>query len=289
MAKQYKVGDKVRIVRDLYSHLVGRVGVIVEDDGTSNAPYRVKVDNGSLYWKFGNTLELVAEKPSKSARITELESKVAALEAEVQVLTGAKVPHKMSAMSRGFETLAKFKPTPNQQRKAVIERAKKFVAECVVNAKSVIVIHGEGNAQYRQHSNVMTFHVNAKKRTVVALGHALYGGKLRLKAIAKCAPDDVFNADIGKAIALGRALGLDVSEFENALKPTEFIVGQTVESVTNAGNRIVYRNVTKVTADKVHGFDERKGYVCFIHKDAGERYGYPCVNPYITDDTEAKY
>lgn len=70
------------------------------------------------------------------------------------------------------------------------------------------------------------FIVNKGKRTVVVLMRGLGSGKMRAKGIAKCAPDDCFNVHIGKAIALRRALGIDVpSEYLNAPQPTEVRVG----------------------------------------------------------------
>ena len=49
------------------------------------------------------------------------------------------------------------------------------------------------------------------------------------RGIAKAAPDDCFNVHIGKAIALHRALGLEVpDEYLNAPQPTEVRVGDAV-------------------------------------------------------------
>lgn len=54
------------------------------------------------------------------------------------------------------------------------------------------------------------FVVNADKRTVVAIvGYKDHNEEIS-KGRAKCAPGDVFNEHIGKAIALRRALGLEV-------------------------------------------------------------------------------
>lgn len=50
----------------------------------------------------------------------------------------------------------------------------------------------------------------------------------------------MFNEHIGKAIALGRALGLDVSEFENAVQPSHYAVGQIGISAIH-DNGIKYR------------------------------------------------
>lgn len=74
------------------------------------------------------------------------------------------------------------------------------------------------------------FIVNAEKRTVVALRKLFENGRVISKGIAKCAPDDCFNAHIGKAIALRRALGLEVpTEYLNVPQPTEVRDGDYVE------------------------------------------------------------
>lgn len=168
---------------------------------------------------------IIEESPSINERISALETQVAELlQMQVKAVQKRKKPKHL---------LAHY-PTPNEQRKAVIERAKAFVAE-----------------QYRYDTvrskvsgpNTVEFIVNSEKKIVVALLRRKYVNTkiVRHKGIAKCSPDDVFNADIGKAIALGRALGLDVSEFENAPKPTEAVIGQRVRF---AGGSSV-RNVTK--------------------------------------------
>ncbi len=96
--------------------------------------------------------------------------------------------------------------TPNQQRAAIIEKAKKFV---------------EGNLKL----------LISYDFVVINNGTKLYSRQLfqGIKlTTAKCSPNDVFNEHIGKAIALGRALGLDVSEFEQAAQPTEFVSEQII-------------------------------------------------------------
>lgn len=73
------------------------------------------------------------------------------------------------------------------------------------------------------------FIVNAEKRTVVALRKSFAEGYIRDRGIAKCAPTDCFNAHIGKAIALRRALRLPVPvEYLNVPQPTEVRDGDYV-------------------------------------------------------------
>ncbi|MCY9512132.1 hypothetical protein M5W68_16330 [Paenibacillus larvae] len=73
------------------------------------------------------------------------------------------------------------------------------------------------------------FIINRKKRTVVCILRDLGRNKVCSRGIAKCAPGDVFNSHIGRAIALRRALGLKVpAEYLSVPNPTEFKVGDIV-------------------------------------------------------------
>lgn len=72
------------------------------------------------------------------------------------------------------------------------------------------------------------FHVNRDKRAVTAL--VKRGGALFAKFTAKCSPADVFHAEIGKAIALRKALGLTVpTEYTDAPQPDKPQVGAVVQ------------------------------------------------------------
>lgn len=51
--------------------------------------------------------------------------------------------------------------------------------------------------------------INEEKRTVVVLLKSKFTGNVRCRGISKAHPGDKFNADIGKAIAIRRALGLE--------------------------------------------------------------------------------
>lgn len=115
--------------------------------------------------------------------------------------------------------------TPQQIRDEIVERAKKDVSYFT---RCTEVLGNKRGINYRYHSE--EFIVNKEKRTVVALLKGIISGKIRAKGIAKCAPSDCFNVHIGKAIALRRALGLDVpSEYYNAPNPTEVRIGDTVQ------------------------------------------------------------
>lgn len=92
--------------------------------------------------------------------------------------------------------------------------------------------------------------VNAQKRTVVALIR-YKSGELCYRGIAKCAPGDVFNAHLGRAIALRRALGLEV--------PAEYLTCPMPEEV-RVGDVIAWRHAL----DEVYTVGECEGKRVFI-------------------------
>ncbi|MGG2024186.1 hypothetical protein AB1282_00555 [Gottfriedia sp. S16(2024)] len=140
-------------------------------------------------------------------------------------------------------------------RDEIIEKAKRDVAELEKNAESELNNGIEdGNFTYRQRINVIKFVINKEKRTVVALVCAKINPKLiREKGIAKCDPSDCFNAHIGKAIALRRALGLEVpSEYLTAPQPTEARTGDVVRSLMSGkeGEVVAKKKDRPVIADE---------------------------------------
>lgn len=116
------------------------------------------------------------------------------------------------------------------RRDEIVEKAKQDIKELAKDGKSFFTPGDIGNYTYRHRVFYVEFVVNRKKRTVVALVRGARTGKLRERGIAKCHPNDCFNVHIGKAIALRRALGLDVpDEYLNAPQPTEVRVGDIVD------------------------------------------------------------
>lgn len=154
-------------------------------------------------------IESVESKPTKNQRITALENEVAELKLIVHELRDGRKTMR-DVMNKVLNepstpTVEDDKPlTPNQQRFLTIIDAKRFIAE-----RQAVMLFGH-----------VDFIVNTEKRTIVALLKPLGSNQVVKRGIAKCDPNDVFNEHIGKAIALGRALGLDVSEFEQAVQPT---------------------------------------------------------------------
>lgn len=121
------------------------------------------------------------------------------------------------------------KSEPVSDRDAIVERAKADVAE-------LERIGNDSDARLPAESSFsrgfygVEFVVNRDKQTVVALIKARRSSWIRARGIAKCAPGDVFNSHIGRAISLRRALGLEVpAEYLNAPQPTETRVGDIVK------------------------------------------------------------
>lgn len=238
---QFKVGDKVEVSKEHFYYDIGDTFVINKIDGVGD------LFSAEGICVFPRKVNLASPKPTKKQRLTTLEQKVEAMQAEIDSLKAAQ---KITVSAPNFtikseadiakiaselaEMVAKeMKLTPNEQRKAIIDEAKAFVEDvshrmAQYGHGNLLGKHGEITTNVRGYVTKVEFVVNAEKRTVVAIVRNLHGHFIREKAIAKCAPNDVFNADIGKAIALGRALGLDVSKFEKAVQPSEVVEGMVV-------------------------------------------------------------
>src|SRR5690606_26750082 len=180
--------------------------------------------------------------------------------------------------------LSQVKLSPNEQRKAIIAEAKAFVEKY-----SGIVRAGTTPYTTESGGTIVKLFVNEKKRTVTAIPHLVHVNfdDVDYKKFAKCAPDDVFNADIGKAIALGRALGLDVSRFEQAVKPTEVVVGQVVHKTQG----VLKGSVGPVTSVGDTSFAMGEAGLTFTGDKSinGEYVWAYKKDVEINDDTEAVY
>lgn len=317
MAK-FKIGDKVRVLdAEAIKQAVekgfetGGIYLVSSIDSYGDPRLGVGDDELTLFESELRYIEKVADKPTKNQRISTLEAQVSELVAEVEALKQArkdvtpvinlpvqsdvdvvKIADQLAEMIVG-ETI-KPAPTPNELRKAVIAEARAFVAELTA------YINPEAGGYKQEHPkygmidrSVYTwiarsfFEVKPDKREVTVVLKPKKLDDVITKAIAKCAPGDVFNADIGKAIALGRALGLDVSKFEQAVQPTEPTVGMKIE-VVFVGGRVMGVDVPdKVEKDGDRFLLSRKGegltgggsYTTYRPEDGAR----------IIDDTEAQY
>lgn len=107
--------------------------------------------------------------------------------------------------------------TPKLNRAEVIAKATADVAELMRIGRSTFADLPE-ESPLRGKYYAVEFYVNRDKRAVTAL--VKRGSIVYAKFTAKCSPADVFHAEIGKAIALRRTLGLAVpSEYTDAPQP----------------------------------------------------------------------
>jgi hypothetical protein len=160
------------------------------------------------------------------------------LQAEIQSLKERVTA--LEQLTKGGDAQATPAPAPRQlTRDDIIEMAKRDVAELLsenYEPGSTPKIKTPSQSVWFvddwpfEIMDECEFIVNREKRTVVALIKTIDEGKVVHRGIAKCHPDDCFNAHIGRAIALRRALGLEVpDEYLNAPQPTEVRVGDIIE------------------------------------------------------------
>ncbi len=146
------------------------------------------------------------------------------LENNVDFRTLAKIAGvEMKATIHAGETIIPAQKSPRQIRDEIIEKAKCDLIKLKIIARD----------DYAKH---VKFFINKEKRTVAALLVSRVSRRVFERGIAKCDPTDCFNVHIGKAIALRRALGLEIpDEYLNAPQPTEVRVGDVVSGGREQG------------------------------------------------------
>lgn len=237
--REAREGDVVIFTENTYEYL------------QNNKPYRVHKGRRNLL--VGDGVFLYLPLCGRSVKNTEV----------YELITSSK-KHENKDLESEYHEKVKAEETPNQLRAEVIEKAKGFV-----DIKSHYLQDSTrcvGGFELKQKENPhhcvwvteVDFVINADKRKVVALLKCL-DGSLRVKGIANCNINDVFNEHIGKAIALGRALGLDVSEFEKAVQPTIAMEGTKVYLIDMG----VTDEVNKATLE-IANEDIRCGYAKII-------------------------
>lgn len=171
-----------------------------------------------------------------AARVSGLEAKVAEMMRPVnERVNPAELSMSKSEVEAAIEVFSQPIPpqkTAQQIRDEIVERAKADVKTLLDTPSPIghdIEALDGAYINYHPHNHRVEFVVNRDKRTVVALVWNRRTDKLRLRGIAKCAPNDVFNTHIGRAIALRRALGLEVpAEYLSVPNPEEVRVGDVV-------------------------------------------------------------
>lgn len=167
----------------------------------------------------------------------------------------------------------------NQQRAELIQRAGEFVKNAGKESRGrTTYIHGG----YRC---IAEFIVNSKKRTVVCLLRGAGTNTLRFRGIARGIPGDVFNEWIGKAIALARALEIEIpEEFLEAVQPDEIVKGQQIEYL-DGSLRSCTRVIEKIYDDRIR-YQCGKNFFIHVHEDPNDLIGdlFKIIN-----DTNAIY
>lgn len=233
-----KVGDKVRIISDTVNHQFN-VGEKVQVTYVEKAS--VMASNGIRERWITHNFELIHDEKLElianlSAEVVRLSKRVEALERNyspsITINDTYGKPPQVIAQELAKTILERFKAnTVMLTREDIIEKAKRDVDDLLRKIDSKAV----------------GFNVNREKRVVVAYAIKLSAIFARSTAFARCAPDDCFNVHIGKAIALRRALGLEVpQEYVKAPMPAEAKVGDIVYSDRSGLTYTVTQSHTRV-------------------------------------------
>ncbi|NOU98461.1 hypothetical protein [Paenibacillus planticolens] len=278
VSRKANVGERIKIVQASLTfgdYVNGTVMTVehIEPNGVRVYPY---VDRVNIC-KFIADYEYVVLEPIEvtddlRALIDGLTQSFANLTLRVTELD-----RQVTEILRPIATYKPIKPKP-KTRDEIVEQAKKDVVKLSTKYQSSSETPSrrsfwpkecEKDGLFPVH--YVEFVVNREKRTVVALirylddKHVIYVGKSR------CAPDDCFNAHIGRAIALRRALGLTVpAEYYEAPQPESVRVGDVVRWRNSDS---IYR-ITRISGNK-YGL-----YSFLFGNDSGD---------WTYDDFNAKY
>lgn len=204
---------------------------------------------------------------------SEIRSAIRAVQNAKEQLEGAeKVLRDTSFELHKYRMQAPIPANPNAGREAAIEAAKKFIEDQFDNDNHVKVDVFSCDVQ---------FIVDKVKRTVVAIARGYESKRVRGRGIAKTAPTDTFNATIGKAIALGRAMDVEIPSIILASpSPVEPKTGDIIEYSHGRTIRV---------GERVERHDGRygKAFQC-VSIDTGRRRGWLGTDQMvrIVDDSE---
>jgi 3D (Asp-Asp-Asp) domain-containing protein len=244
-----------------------RIDVLVADKktalafGRQNVELRIISREGE---EMKDQTEIIANLAARmyevERRLSELEAKVGAHIRRIQALERSAND---GVLKTGLVDYRIISRAPQAVRDEIVERAKTDVKELLDRNyprsdgyNPSIWFSAKGGFTITDRCD---FVINREKGTVVALIREIDGNVI-YRGIAKCAPGDVFNAHIGKAIALRRALGLPVpGEYLNAPQPTEVRAGDIVRLCDGRLYKCKY-NWPKLFAGETFFDDTRDGY-----------------------------
>jgi len=228
-----KVGERILIVNDEFdtdnNGQIHRVCCYVSESTVNNE--HIITDDGAVF--LTSEYEVIVNNEVKNEEDDEMENVEKRYEAAVENARDAIEELRLAAYAKGFEDArrklmaqAPAEKTAQERRDEIVEQAKADVERLRTN-----------NRLWRTFD--ITFDINRENRTVEAIAKKVFS-RTAFYGTAICAPDDCFNEHIGKAIALHRALGLEVpDEYLNAPQPTEARVGDVVRSTVDKSNEYV--------------------------------------------------
>lgn len=238
--------------------------------------YRVLVPVQALAREpLGSASDASQPNTAEQARVADLVLKSHEQQARIDGLTQtvANLARRVAELERGQAPKEAPRPTVGKKltRDEIIDKSKVDVAKLKRIGGDRYGILPSASSLCGKYYDVK-FQINRKKNTVVALVYGKFSRTLLSRGIAKCTPNDCFNVYIGMAIALRRALGLDIpQEYVNAPQPEEPQVGDVVTKtkgssagvtgvVAQVGGDYHPRNPTWKYVDGASGltfFDER--------------------------------
>lgn len=195
-----------------------------------------------------------------------------------------------------FEVVKEIKPedlpfpevelTANQRRAALIEKAKAFVEEQKTTIAGIAVYGPNKNQKvefkdvFVPRNNRTNFRHSAckaefivKKNKLTCLLKGVETSNVYGVGRSKCAPGDVFNEHIGRAIALARALEIDVpEEFLKAVQPNEIVMGMDLEIRSNGKLEFDHKPINVIDLEDCNKDFQADEYGTFIIDDTNAKY-----------------
>lgn len=235
--RKANIGERILIINaipaDWQSYEVGDIFTV---NGIDNM-CQVRVGGVKGYIHVGE-YRVIVEEDNEMGVIEQMQSEIAELKSKV------------NALEKSENFREQMRKAVKEAKPAGLKSPQQIRDEIVVKAKEDVKgIETEFNAYgfFR-----ITYEINREKRAIVALKRRRESGLVHGKGIAKADPSDCFNVHIGKAIALRRAMGIEVPvEYYNAPAPTEVRVGDVVDLVSSTMRHPYTRTIAKVSAEIV--------------------------------------
>ncbi|MCY8047600.1 hypothetical protein MOC17_16145 [Bacillus haynesii] len=228
-----KVGERILIVNDEFdtdnNGQIHRVCCYVSESTVNNE--HIITDDGAVF--LTSEYEVIVNNEVKNEEDDEMKNVEKRYDTAVETARDAIEELRLAAYAKGYEDArrelmaqAPVEKTSQELRDEIVEQAKADVERLRTN-----------NRLWRTFD--ITFDINRENRTVEAIAKKVFS-RTAFYGTAICAPDDCFNEHIGKAIAIHRALGLEVPEkYLNAPQPTEVREGDVVRSTVDKSKKYV--------------------------------------------------